>query len=66
VDKDELFANEPELAPASTFRIHAFTAGYTRDLWAGHKLETGIGANVTGYAIPSAITALLRLAPVWA
>jgi hypothetical protein len=56
IDKDELFANEPELAPASTFRIRAFTAGYTRDLWAAHNVETGIGANFTAYAIPSAIT----------
>jgi hypothetical protein len=62
VDKDELFADDPALEQeiartvGSTFRIRAFTAGYTRDLWAAHKLETGLGANITAYAIPSAIT----------
>jgi len=47
VDKDELF---PE-----AFRVKAITGGYTRDLSTRSNLETGIGANVTGYAIPAAI-----------
>jgi hypothetical protein len=47
VDKDELL---PE-----TFRVKAITGGYTRHLSTRSNLETGIGANVTGYAIPAAI-----------
>jgi len=47
VDKDELL---PE-----TFRVKAITGGYTRELSTKSNLETGIGANVTGYAIPAAI-----------
>jgi hypothetical protein len=35
--------------------VKAFTGGYTRDLSTKSNLETGIGANVTGYAIPTAI-----------
>jgi hypothetical protein len=61
VDKDELFANNLELehqlahTAGSSFRIQAYTAGYTRDLGTFNNVETGIGANVTAYAIPSAI-----------
>ncbi len=61
VDKDELFADQPDLqqeldrTAGSTFRIWAFTAGYTHDLWTAHNLETGIGANVSAYSVPSAI-----------
>ncbi len=50
VDKDELFA-----AGGPAYRISAFTAGYTRDIWVSHNMETGIGANVTAYGVPSAI-----------
>jgi len=50
VDKDELFPDRQD-----SFRVKAFTAGYTRDLATRSNLETGIGANVTGYVIPSAI-----------
>ncbi len=46
VDKDELL---PE-----AFRVKAVTGGYTRDLATRSNLETGIGANVTGYVIPAA------------
>jgi hypothetical protein len=46
VDKDELL---PE-----AFRVKAVTGGYTRDLATKSNLETGIGANVTGYSIPAA------------
>jgi hypothetical protein len=56
VDKDELFADQPELMPGRTFRIRAFTGGYTRDVWSGHNVEVGLGANVSAYVIPSAIT----------
>jgi hypothetical protein len=61
VDKDELFANNPELeavldrTAGSTFPIAAFTAGYTRDVNLSPYLETGIGANATGYRVPGAI-----------
>jgi hypothetical protein len=33
-------------------RVKAITGGYTRDLATKSNLETGIGANVTGYATP--------------
>ncbi len=61
VDKDELFADTPALeeqltrTAGSTFRIGSFTAGYTRDIGHLRDVETGIGANVTGYTLPSAI-----------
>lgn len=61
VDKDELFAGQPDLeeqlarTAGSTFRIAAYTAGYTRDIGAFHNVETGIGANVTTYTMPAAI-----------
>jgi len=61
VDKDELFADTPTLeqqldrTTGSTFRIGAYTAGYTRDISAGKPVETGIGVNVTVYALPAAI-----------
>ena len=61
VDKDELFANNHQLelhlaqTAGSTFRIRAHTVGYTRDIGMLKRVEAGIGANVTVYAIPSAI-----------
>jgi hypothetical protein len=61
VDKDELFSDDPAFETSltrtagSTFRIAAFTAGYTRDLASFHDVEVGLGANATGYRIPSAI-----------
>ena len=61
VDKDELFANQPEIedqlarTAGSTFRIQAYTVGYTRDIATIHNVETGVGANGTLYRIPAAI-----------
>ena len=66
VDKDELFAGQPEIEEhldvlyGSTFRVGAYTIGYTRDVSLFHSalsrfVETGIGANFTGYSLPSAI-----------
>ena len=61
VDKDELFSDQPDLEAqldrtvGSTFRIGAYTAGYTRDIGAFHKVQTGIGANFTTYSMPDAI-----------
>lgn len=70
VDKDELFAAQPELEEAlmrsygSTFRIGAFTIGYTRDVRLGRLLETGIGANFTAYSLPAAIQPYYGARPV--
>ena len=61
VDKDELFADTPDLetqlarTAGSTFRIGAYTAGYTRDFAVFKDVETGIGANATAYTLPPAI-----------
>jgi len=61
VDKDELFLNQPEVeehlarTAGSTFRVQAYTAGLTHDIGTFYGIETGVGANVTAYVIPSAI-----------
>jgi hypothetical protein len=61
VDKDELFAGEPEFEQSlgtsygSTFRIGAYVIGYTRDVDLFRHVETGIGANFTAYSLPEAI-----------
>jgi len=61
VDKDELFVDQPALeaeldrTAGSTFRIGAYTAGYTRDIGVLHDTETGIGVNFTAYTTPAAI-----------
>ena len=61
VDKDELFADNTALeeqlnrTAGSTFRIQAYTAGYTRDVPLVRNIETGVGANVTAYETPAAI-----------
>jgi hypothetical protein len=61
VDKDELFADDPALeeqlarTAGSTFRIGAYTAGYTRDIGTFKMIETGIGANASMYTLPPAI-----------
>jgi hypothetical protein len=61
VDRDELFSDQPALAEqlartaGSSFRIGAYTFGYTRDIGTFHKIETGIGANLTSYCLPGTI-----------
>ena len=61
VDKDDLFVDTPGLeaqldrTAGSTFRIGAYTAGYTRDIGTFHMIETGIGANASIYTLPAAI-----------
>ena len=66
VDKDELFAAEPMLedqlteAFGSTFRVGAYTIGYTRDIpilprALSRLIESGIGVNFTAYSLPDAI-----------
>jgi len=57
VDKDELFSDEPllEATLRSTFRVGAYTIGYTRDFdWFRH-IQTGAGVNFTAYTLPDAI-----------
>ncbi len=61
VDKDELFSDRPEVeerlarTAGSSFRIGAYTLGYTRDIGTFHGAQTGIGANFTAYQTPAAI-----------
>ena len=61
VDKDELFANDPEVQDqldqtgGRVFRIKALTLGYARDFKLIPRLQTGIGANVSFYSTPSAL-----------
>lgn len=63
VDKDELFADQPSLEAqlagtvGSTFRVQAYTLGFTHDLATFHHIETGVGVNATAYVIPAAIQA---------
>ncbi len=61
VDEDELFNGQPDIEQrvdvlyGSTFRVGAYTLGYTRDVALFRFVETGIGANFTGYSLPYAI-----------
>ncbi len=61
VDKDELFDGEPDIEQrldllyGSTFRVGAYTLGYTRDVALLRFVETGVGANFTAYSLPAAI-----------
>jgi hypothetical protein len=61
VDKDDLFADNLELQQqldvlyGSTFRIEAYTLGYTRDIDLFQSVETGIGVNFSTYSLPDAI-----------
>lgn len=61
VDKDELFADDPALeaqlarTAGSTFRVQAYTAGYTRDIGTFRDVETGLGANLTAYVVPAVL-----------
>lgn len=50
VDKDELFT-----VYDGTFRIGAYTAGYTRDIDLFRHIQTGVGANFSAYSLPDAI-----------
>jgi len=60
-DKDELFNGQPALEQSldrlygSTFRIGAYTVGYTRDISLFSYVEIGIGANFSTYSLPDAI-----------
>jgi hypothetical protein len=65
VDKDELFAAQPENPLFNdTFRIGAYTLGYTRDVSLFSRVETGIGANFSLYSLPDAIKPMYGNHPV--
>ena len=49
-DKDELYVPIP-----GTFRIGAYTLGYTRDIDLFSHIQTGIGANFSAYSLPDPI-----------
>lgn len=60
--RDELFADNPALEEqlatstgARWFNVNAYTLAYTRDLGTFHGAQTGIGANVSLYGIPSSL-----------
>lgn len=62
VDKDDLFAAQPtveqellETVGTTTFRIGAYTLGYTRYFPLWQPVATGIGANFSTYTLPGAI-----------
>jgi hypothetical protein len=61
VDKDELFRDQPDVEErldsiyGDTFRIGAYTIGYTRNLDVFRNLETGVGANFEMWSLPEAI-----------
>ncbi len=62
VDKDELFPTGPP--DQDTFRIGAYTLGYTRDVSLFSRVETGIGANFSFYTLPDAIKPIYGNHPV--
>lgn len=60
--RDELFEYDHDLAHEivertgkEAFKVSAFTIGYTRDVELVRNVQSGIGANVTAYAIDSAL-----------
>jgi hypothetical protein len=48
--RDELLRDNP-----NAFDVSQFTAGYTRDIPLFRNVETGLGANVSGYAIAAGL-----------
>jgi hypothetical protein len=70
VDKDDLFSDQPDLEQqldrlyGSTFRIGAYTFGYTRDIDLFPSIETGIGVNFTAYTLPDPIKPYYGAHPV--
>jgi len=60
--RDELFANDPELAERLAretgrpyFNINSYVVGYTRDIATFHNAETGIGMNISFYSVPEVL-----------
>ena len=70
VAKDEFFADQPGLEAqidrtyGSTFRVEAYTAGYTRDIATWGHVETGIGCNFTIYGLADALKPYYGARPV--
>ena len=70
VDKDELFDDDPALREhlaetvGTTFRIAAYTLGYTRDVNMVSWLDTGLGANCSFYGVPTVIQPYYSAHPV--
>lgn len=69
VDKDELFRLQPEREIAlaqrfGSFRIAAYTLGYTRDVAWFSRVQTGLGGNVETYSLPGAIQPFYGAHPV--
>ncbi len=54
VDKDELFGPGSPLQ-GQTFRIGAYTVGYTRDFYFLRRIVTGLGSNFTTYSMPDPV-----------
>ena len=50
-------ADKDELAVEGFFTVTAYTIGYTRDVGSWRKLQAGVGANFTAYAIPPELKA---------
>ena len=63
VDKNELFLPGSALYGQS-FRVGAYTAGYTRDFYLIPRIATGLGANVTTYSIPDELHSYYGRRPV--
>jgi hypothetical protein len=70
VDKDELFSDQPDIREqleatvGSTFRIAAYTVGYTHDINLVPWLTTGIGGTFTFYRVPEPIQPYYGAHPV--
>jgi hypothetical protein len=70
VNRDELFSDDLILEErldslyGGTFQIGEYTLGYTRDIDVFRHVETGIGANFTGYLVPNEIKPYYGTHPV--
>lgn len=70
LDRDELFADQAVLEQqldatvGSTFRVAAYTLGYTRDVHFVPRVSTGLGGNFTLYGVPEAIVPYYGAHPV--
>jgi acyl dehydratase len=61
-EKNELFESGP--LAGRTFRVGAYTIGYTRNISIFHEMETGIGANFTAYSLPDTLKPFYGERPV--
>ena len=52
---DDFGEQQLDVLYGSTFRIGAYTVGYTRDVDLLRHVQTGVGANFSGYSLPDAI-----------